>query len=59
MVYYYFPTKDDLFLAVVEETYVKLLADMTRALAPDVPVKERIRRLYARMGAILTKSSRR
>ena len=52
MVYYYFPTKDDLFLEVVEETYGKLLADMTRALGPDVPVKERIRRLYARVGAI-------
>jgi AcrR family transcriptional regulator len=52
MVYYYFPTKDDLFLGVVEETYVKLLADMTLALNPDAPVKERIRRLYARVGAV-------
>ena len=52
MVYYYFPTKDDLFFGVVEEMYVKLVADMTQALAPDVPVKERIRRLYARVGAV-------
>jgi len=52
MVYYYFPTKDDLFLAVVEETYAKLLADMALALGPDAPVKERIRRLYARVGAV-------
>jgi AcrR family transcriptional regulator len=52
MVYYYFPTKDDLFLGVVEETYAKLLADMTLALSPDAPVRERIRRLYARVGAV-------
>jgi AcrR family transcriptional regulator len=52
MVYYYFPTKDDLFFGVVEEMYVKLLADMTKALEPDVPVKERIRRLYERVGAV-------
>ncbi len=52
MVYYYFPTKDDLFLAVVEETYSALLADLTRALAPDVPVEERVRRLYRRFAVM-------
>ena len=52
MVYYYFPAKDDLFLAVVEEVYAKLLADMARALEPGAPVRERISRLYARVGAI-------
>ena len=52
MVYYYYPKKDDLFFAVVEETYRKLLVDMTRALEPDAPVEERIRRLYARIGAV-------
>jgi AcrR family transcriptional regulator len=52
MVYYYFPTKDDLFFSVVEEMYVKLLSDMTRALQPDAPVEQRISRLYARMGAV-------
>jgi AcrR family transcriptional regulator len=52
MVYYYFPTKDDLFLGVVEEKYATLLADMTQALHPDAPVRERIRRLYARIGAV-------
>lgn len=52
MVYYYFPTKDDLFFAVVEEVYAKLLADMARALDPGAPVRERIFRLYARVGAI-------
>jgi AcrR family transcriptional regulator len=52
MVYYYFPTKDDLFFGVVEEMYGKLLADMTKALEPDLPVKDRIRRLYERVGAV-------
>jgi AcrR family transcriptional regulator len=52
MVYYYYPKKDDLFFAVVEEAYAKLLADMTRALEPDAPVEERLRRLYARIGAV-------
>jgi AcrR family transcriptional regulator len=52
MVYYYFPTKDDLFFGVVEEMYAKLVADMTKALEPDVPVKDRIRRLYERVGAV-------
>jgi len=52
MVYYYFPTKDDLFFAVIEETYAALLDDLSRALAPDVAVEERLRRLYHRMGAL-------
>lgn len=50
MVYYYFPTKDDLFFAVVEEVYQKILADLTLALSHDVPVKDRIRRVYERVG---------
>jgi AcrR family transcriptional regulator len=52
MLYYYFPTKDDLFLAIVEEVYGALLADLTDALAPDAPVEERIGRVYARIGAV-------
>ncbi len=52
MIYYYFPSKDDLFFAVVEEVYVELLADMTRALEPGAPVEQRIGRLYARIGSI-------
>jgi len=50
MIYYYYPTKDDLFFAVVEEVYVELLKDLELALAPDVPVAERIGRLYLRIG---------
>src|SRR5215470_9008440 len=51
MVYYYFPSKDDLFLAVVEEVYERVLASLARALADDVPVSARIERLYRVLGA--------
>ena len=52
MIYYYFPTKDDLFLGVVEDVYEGLLADLTVALAPDAPADERVRRLHQRAGAM-------
>ncbi len=40
MVYYYFPTKDDLFFAVVEETYQHVLEDLVRACETPVPRRE-------------------
>ena len=52
MVYYYFPNKDDLFFAVVEEVYQGILRDIVSALANDVPVKERIFRVYDRIGKL-------
>ena len=52
MVYYYFPTKDDLFFAVVEEVYQGILGDLTRALANDAPVKQRIFRVSERVGKL-------
>jgi AcrR family transcriptional regulator len=52
MVGYYFPSKDDLFLAVVEEPYGRLLDQLERALAPGVDVRERLRRLFQRIGAL-------
>jgi AcrR family transcriptional regulator len=52
MIYYYFPTKDDLFLAVVEDIYPKLLEDLTRALAPGRPVEERLRGLFHRFSRL-------
>jgi AcrR family transcriptional regulator len=52
MIYYYFPTKEDLFLGVVEEVYQRVLHDIERALAPDVPVSERILRLYERVARL-------
>ncbi len=52
MIHYYFPTKDELFLAVVEDIYAAMLTDMATALAADVPVEARLRRLYERLGAM-------
>lgn len=52
MVYYYFPTKDELFLAVVEQLYEQLLGDIEAAIASDVPVRERVQRLYARVARL-------
>jgi AcrR family transcriptional regulator len=52
MVYYYFPTKDDLLLAVVEEIYGGMVADIGKALSREAPLEERIRALYARIAAM-------
>lgn len=52
MVYYYFASKDELFFGVVEELYEKLLADVELAISPDVPVRERVERLYARIARL-------
>lgn len=46
MVSYYFPTKDDLFLAVLERVYPKLLADLGAAAGAPGPLREKIERLY-------------
>jgi AcrR family transcriptional regulator len=51
MIFYYFPTKDDLFLAVVEEFYAKLLEDLSGTLSGDAPVRERLRRTFLRLGS--------
>jgi AcrR family transcriptional regulator len=51
MVFYYFPTKDDLFLAVVEEVYARLLADVGRALEGDAPLRDRLKGAFARLGS--------
>jgi AcrR family transcriptional regulator len=51
MIYYYHPTKDDLFLAVVEEVYVALLKDLEARLAPARPVPDRLSALYHRIAA--------
>ncbi len=50
MVYYYFPTKEELFLGVVEQTYERVLKDLEQALAPDKPVRERLRGVFVRIG---------
>lgn len=50
MVVYYFPSKDDLFLAVVEETYAGLVSEMAAILEADGPARERLRRTFVRLG---------
>lgn len=52
MVYYYYATKDELFLAVVETVYETVLRDLETALAADVPVEQRFERVYRRIAAI-------
>ena len=52
MIYYYFKTKDDLFFAVVEETYVRMLDDVTRACDPALPPIERIRNVFRLVAAL-------
>ena len=51
MVYYYFPTKDDLFDAVVDEVYGAILADVAAALDKSLPIRERLKRVSARIAA--------
>jgi AcrR family transcriptional regulator len=41
-----------LFFAIIDEVYDKLLADISSALARDVAVEERLRRMYRRFGAL-------
>ncbi len=50
MIFYYYPTKDDLFLAVVEEVYGALLTDLSAILAKDATLEERLREISKRMG---------
>jgi AcrR family transcriptional regulator len=52
MIYYYFPTKDDLFLGVVEDVYGALMAELEQALAPEAPAIERIRRMSVRLSQL-------
>jgi AcrR family transcriptional regulator len=51
MVTYYFPSKDDLFLAVVEEVYVGILHDLEAILKEDSTV-DLVKRLSLRLGAM-------
>lgn len=52
MVYYYFPTKDHLLLAVIEEVYAGLVTDLEVALLPSLPVAQRLERMFARAAAM-------
>jgi AcrR family transcriptional regulator len=52
MVYYYYPTKDDLFFAVVESVYERFLEKLEKALAPTGTVEERLGRLYRQLSEV-------
>jgi AcrR family transcriptional regulator len=51
MIYYYFPTKDDLFFAVIEDVYAKMLTDLEATLANDSALEQRLLAMYRRIGA--------
>ncbi|HLK36067.1 MAG TPA: TetR/AcrR family transcriptional regulator [Polyangiaceae bacterium] len=50
MVFYYFPTKDDLLLAVVEEVYASLLTDLGGILSVAGSTRDRLKRVFVRLG---------
>lgn len=52
MVYYYFATKDDLFMAVVEDAYDGVLGRFERALDAEATVEERLLRVYTLVGSL-------
>src|SRR3954464_10669396 len=53
MVYYYFPTKDALFLAVVEDVYAGRLGDFSKLLSePGLSAPGQIESIYQRFGAM-------
>lgn len=52
MVYYYFPTKDELFLAVVERHYAPMSDAIIAAIAAGPTFDDRVRALYDRFGAM-------
>ncbi|MBK8256524.1 MAG: TetR/AcrR family transcriptional regulator [Polyangiaceae bacterium] len=52
MVYYYFPTKDDLFFAVVEEKYATILQKIGAAIETSTHLQDRILHLYQLVGSL-------
>lgn len=52
MIYYYFKTKDDLFLGVVEEIYAQFSTDIQALAEDDSPIEARIQKLFARFAAM-------
>ena len=51
MIYYYFPTKDDLFLAVVEDVYQLVLPDIAALLTADAPLRDKLARVMRRFAS--------
>jgi AcrR family transcriptional regulator len=52
MIYYYFKTKDDLFLGVVEEIYAKFSQDIQAIATEDAPIEQRIEQLFMLFASI-------
>jgi AcrR family transcriptional regulator len=52
MIVYYFPSKDDLFLAVIEPIYAKILADVGAALRAHTTARDRLRAAVIRLGSV-------
>jgi AcrR family transcriptional regulator len=52
MVYYYYTTKEELFLAVVEETYQLILEDFEKSLSEGKTYRERMGAVYRRVGTL-------
>jgi AcrR family transcriptional regulator len=53
MVYYYYPTKDDLFLSVIENVYGRILEDISKPLmVPDQSTEDKIREMFAYFAAL-------
>ena len=50
MIAYYFPTKDDLFLSVIEEVYAKLVRDLAEILGAGETARQRLRGAFVRLG---------
>jgi AcrR family transcriptional regulator len=52
MIYYYFKTKDDLFLGVIEEVYGRFSSDLQAIAEDESPIEARIHKLFMRFAAI-------
>jgi AcrR family transcriptional regulator len=52
MIYYYFATKDALFLAAVDEPLETLARDLEASLDPSLSVADRLDRVHARLGEL-------
>jgi AcrR family transcriptional regulator len=57
MVYYYFPTKDELFLAVLERHYAPMSQSIIEAVTGERPFDERVRAVFERFGAMTDEES--
>lgn len=57
MIYYHFGTKDGLFLAVVDDVYDQLMADLHAAIEPERSAEARLRALFHRVAEMNTEEN--